>query len=115
MNVFPSSSTKTLYLRSVRCKARSSSITRRICSWFCAAYAACTTYRLVVMITWTPLLFSWTKLSCYAILDKRVFTRSRKQLYEYLLALSRGLPERYEQPGAFWNEDLVHSMDQRKH
>src|SRR6266849_752306 len=56
MNVFPSSSTKTLYLRSVRCKARSSSITRRICSWFCAAYAACTTYRLVVMIIWTPLL-----------------------------------------------------------
>src|SRR6266568_3156814 len=56
MNVFPSSSTKTLYLRSVRCRDRSSSITRRICSWFCAAYAACTTYRLVVMIIWNPLL-----------------------------------------------------------
>src|SRR6266849_2380009 len=56
MNVFPSSSTKTLYLRSVRCRDRSSSITRRICSWFCAAYDACTTYRLVVMIIWNPLL-----------------------------------------------------------
>src|SRR5438874_5252882 len=56
MNVFPSSSTKTLYLRSVRCRDRSSSITWRICSWFCAAYAACTTYRLVVMIIWNPLL-----------------------------------------------------------
>src|SRR5713101_6811221 len=46
--------------------------------------------------THPPLLFSWTKLSCYAILDKRVFIRSRKQLYEFLLALSRGLPERPE-------------------
>src|SRR5260370_21790726 len=93
INVFPSSSTKTLYLRSVRCKARSSSITRRTCSWFCAAYAAFTTYRFVVMIIWTPLLFLWTKLSCYAILNKRVFIRSRKQLYEFLLVLSRGFPE----------------------
>src|SRR6266705_2668610 len=115
MNVFPSSSTKTLYLRSVRCRDRSSSITRRICSWFCAAYAACTTYRLVVMIIWNPLLFSWTKLSCSAILDKRVFIRSRKQLYEFLLMLSRGLPERTAQSGAVWNEGLMHRMDRQKH
>src|SRR5260370_42443401 len=96
INVFPAASTNTLYLRSVRCKARSSSITPRTCFWFCAAYAAFTTYRFVVMIIWTPLLFLWTKLSCYAILNKRVFIRSRKQLYEFLLVLSRGFPKRPE-------------------
>jgi hypothetical protein len=117
MNVFPSSCTKTLYLRSVRCKARSSSITLRICSWFCAAYAACTTYRLVVMIIWTSPLFAWTKLSCSAILHKRVFIRSCKEVYEFLFVLSRGLPERPATcaAGAVWNEDLVHHMDQGKH
>src|SRR5881275_146942 len=31
------------------------------------------------------------------MLDKRVFIRSRKQLYEFLLALSRGLPQRQAQ------------------
>jgi AcrR family transcriptional regulator len=67
------------------------------------------------MIIWNPLLFSWTKLSCSVILDKRVFIRSRKQLYEFLLMLSRGLPERTAQSGTIWNEGLMHRMDRQKH
>jgi AcrR family transcriptional regulator len=67
------------------------------------------------MIIWNPLLFSWTKLSCSAILDKRVFIRSCKQLYEFLLVLSRDLRERTSQSGTVWNVGLMHRMDRQKH